>query len=325
MARGLFSPAEVTALREHGMDLVTNRSDEVCEGGSVDRGPPDPLKHYPRILQPHLKDTTSRRFLLAPRLRVLLTELHGEEPVAVQTMICFKPPGGRGQALHQDQRYLQVSPGTCVAAWLALDDCDPDNGGMRVPSRAATGWTCSARSPATPSARSRRRPSRCRGGAPVDVVMKAGDVLFFLGDVIHGSEPNITRDRFRRVIVGHCATGDARQILSWYAGAMSSTSCRRRWGVSKRGPLRGVVHGEFAFTSTVNQALPPLSTRTTARERAACPGRLPSRPRPVSPRNGRERQRRTSRRVRAAGPRRRLGRGRQRIEKVSPVWAYLQW
>ena len=44
----------------------------------------------------------------------------------------FKPPGSRGQALHQDNYYLRVHPGTCMAAWLALDDCDDANGCMQV-------------------------------------------------------------------------------------------------------------------------------------------------------------------------------------------------
>ena len=40
--------------------------------------------------------------------------------------------GARGQALHQDQAYLRVQPGTCMAAWLALDRCDEENGCMQV-------------------------------------------------------------------------------------------------------------------------------------------------------------------------------------------------
>ena len=47
-------------------------------------------------------------------------------------MLYFKPPGAKGQALHQDNFYLLVEPGTCIAAWIALDDADQDNGGMLV-------------------------------------------------------------------------------------------------------------------------------------------------------------------------------------------------
>ena len=47
-----------------------------------------------------------------------LTGLLGNEPYAAQTMVYFKPAGSRGQALHQDNYYLRVHPGTCMAAWM---------------------------------------------------------------------------------------------------------------------------------------------------------------------------------------------------------------
>ena len=47
-------------------------------------------------------------------------------------MVYFKPPGARGQELHQDQFYLAVEPGTCVAAWIAIDRCDAENGAMMI-------------------------------------------------------------------------------------------------------------------------------------------------------------------------------------------------
>ena len=82
--------------------------------------PNDPLATYPRIMQPHRWDETSLQWLIDLRLNDWLTNLLGQEPYAVQTMFYFKPPGARGQALHQDQFYLRVDPGTCVAAWMAV-------------------------------------------------------------------------------------------------------------------------------------------------------------------------------------------------------------
>ena len=37
---------------------------------------------------------------------------------------------------------------------------------------------------------------------PVPVTMKAGDVLFFNGSLVHGSFPNTSADRFRRSLIG---------------------------------------------------------------------------------------------------------------------------
>ena len=72
------------------------------------------------------------RYMLDPRLHPALHKLIGEEPVAVQSMFYFKPPKARGQELHQDNFYLRVKPGTCMAAWIAVDDVDAENGGMKV-------------------------------------------------------------------------------------------------------------------------------------------------------------------------------------------------
>jgi ectoine hydroxylase-related dioxygenase (phytanoyl-CoA dioxygenase family) len=50
--------------------------------------------------------------------------------LAANCMFYYKPPGSRGQAMHQDNFYLLVEPQTCVAAWTAINDADPENGGM---------------------------------------------------------------------------------------------------------------------------------------------------------------------------------------------------
>src|SRR4051812_16392737 len=131
LARGLFSPEEVDRLREHYMALRAAGSYPGDTAG-VEAGSADPLKRFPRMIHMHRWDETSLRWLTDPRLNEWMTALLGREPYAVQTMLYFKPPGARGQALHQDQFYLCVQPGTCMAAWLALDDCDEENGCLRV-------------------------------------------------------------------------------------------------------------------------------------------------------------------------------------------------
>ena len=92
----------------------------------------DILKRFPRMMHPHRVNDTALRYLLDPRLGAILDDLFGEEPLAAQSMLYFKPAGARGQALHQDNFYLKVDPGTCIAAWVALDPADRENGGLEV-------------------------------------------------------------------------------------------------------------------------------------------------------------------------------------------------
>ena len=40
-------------------------------------------------------------------------------------------------------------------------------------------------------------------------------MLFFNGQIVHGSFPNTTTDRFRRALVGHYIEGHARRVASF--------------------------------------------------------------------------------------------------------------
>jgi len=123
VVRGLFSPDEAAYYRAHYMTL-RRRGSYPGDLAGADATSTDPLKRYPRMIHMHRWDDVTLRWLLDDRLNRWLTGLLGREPYAVQTMLYFKPPGARGQALHQDNFYLRARPGTCIAAWMALDQCD---------------------------------------------------------------------------------------------------------------------------------------------------------------------------------------------------------
>ncbi len=211
----LFSPAEGETYREHFMRL---RAQGTYPGDfdGVDLTSEDPLKRFPRMIHMHHWDNLSLQWLLDPRLRDSLTALMGAEPFAVQTMLYFKPAGARGQALHQDQFYLRVQPGTCIAAWLALDPCDEDNGCMQVvPGTHTLPVLCTQPADTQASFTDVTVPLP-PGQSPVPVRMQAGDVLFFNGQLIHGSFPNSSTDRFRRSLIGHYIAGEAQKVGGFY-------------------------------------------------------------------------------------------------------------
>lgn len=212
---GLFSSQEVAQLRDHFMRL---RSEGARPGdfAGVDLSSADPLKRFPRMIHMHRWDTISLRWLTDPRLNACLTGLLGREPYAVQTMLYFKPAGARGQALHQDQYYLRVQPGTCMAAWLALDRCDEENGCMRVVPGSHT-WPllCPIEADTSQSFTDVTVPIP-EGTASVPIEMEAGDLLFFNGQLVHGSYPNRSEDRFRRSLIGHYIVGEAEKVGEYY-------------------------------------------------------------------------------------------------------------
>src|SRR5690606_14172671 len=78
------------------------------------------------------------------------------------------------------------------------------------------------------------------GMEPVPVIMSAGDVLFFNGQLIHGSFPNTSRDRFRRSLIGHYIVGDAEKVAKFYHPVLRMDGSVVELGVSEHGGPCGV-------------------------------------------------------------------------------------
>ena len=219
--RGLISPGEIAQIRATFMDAAADGPVEGLSDLPRSGAANDPLSRFPRMMHPHKHEDKAvgrlaMRYMLDPRLRPILADLFGEEPFAVQSMFYFKPPGARGQDLHQDNFYLRVKPGTCMAAWVAVDDADADNGGMMcVPQTSMLDIACPEPSdPALFFTTEHVEPPA--GLEPQMMELKAGDVLFFNGSVIHGSTPNTSADRFRRSLIFHYVPESTREISHWY-------------------------------------------------------------------------------------------------------------
>ncbi|MBI1295758.1 phytanoyl-CoA dioxygenase family protein [bacterium] len=240
VARGLFSQEEVARYREHFMALRESGVAYPGDSAGVDIGSADPLKRYPRMIHMHRWDQLSLDWMLDERIGHWLTAFMGTEPYAVQTMLYFKPAGGRGQALHQDQYYLKVQPGTCMAAWLALDDCDEENGCLQVvPGTHELPVLCTVEADTSQSFTDVTVPL-AEGMEPAPVLMKAGDVLFFNGQLIHGSFPNSSKGRFRRSLIGHYIVGDAEKVAKYYHPALRMDGSEVRLDIAEGGSECGV-------------------------------------------------------------------------------------
>ena len=224
VARQLLAPTEIQEIRETFMTAAQNGPveglSEMRHGGS-EYSAVDPLNFYPRMMQPHRHDEHAAgrlalRYLLDKRIANVLRLLLDEEPIAAQTMFYFKPPGARGQDLHQDNFYLRVKPGSCIAAWIAVDDADAENGGMMcVPGTGDLEIACPEKAdPARFFTTEHVEPPV--GKSPEMVKLQAGDVLFFNGSVIHGSYPNTSKSRFRRSLICHYVPQSCVEISKGY-------------------------------------------------------------------------------------------------------------
>ncbi|NGP45244.1 phytanoyl-CoA dioxygenase family protein [Bacillaceae bacterium SIJ1] len=213
--RGLFSEEDVKRIH----DLFEEISHQTIPGHfepdfSAEQN--DPLKRYPRVMHPHRFNEVARDYMLHPGVFDVLEDLYAEDVLAAQSMFYYKPPGSKGQALHQDNFYLKVQPGNCVAAWTAIDDVDEENGGLLVvPQTNEDEIVCPELADRSESFTHHYvKPPEGKKAVPVN--MKAGDVLFFNGNLIHGSYRNKTKDRYRRAFICHYANGSAEEISKHY-------------------------------------------------------------------------------------------------------------
>lgn len=183
----------------------------------------DILAQYPRFIHPHRRrgnpaGEIAFQYLMDERiLSVLRDALGGEEVYGGQSMYYFKPPGARGQSLHQDNKSLHVYPDTCIAVWIAMDDADEDNGGLVVvPGSHTSEIICKLVPADSEKSWSAETISLPPCYAPLQTRIKAGDALVFHGHLIHGSPPNITTDRFRQALIFHYIPQASQKVNAFY-------------------------------------------------------------------------------------------------------------
>lgn len=211
----LFKPEEIGEIDDTFMEMskapIPNCFDPVMDDHST-----DPLKRYPRMLHPHKVSPVAMKYMMDARVFDILHDLYGKEALAAQSMYYFKPPGSRGHALHQDNFYLKVQPGTCIAAWTAVDDTDEENGAMLVvPQTNRDPLVCPDQADEKESF-TKHLVKVPEGKKAVLAAMGKGDVLFFNGSVIHGSYRNRTRDRFRKAFICHYVEDTTEKIGRYY-------------------------------------------------------------------------------------------------------------
>ncbi|MNI38914.1 Phytanoyl-CoA dioxygenase (PhyH) [compost metagenome] len=215
IVKGLFSPEHLDEIEET-FEAISHESIPGYFEPNLDKDSSDPLKRYPRVMHPHRFNETAKKYMLHQPVLEILEDLYEEEALAAQSMFYYKPPGSRGQALHQDNFYLRVEPGNCIAAWTAVDAADEENGSLLVvPKTSQYEIVCPEEADESESFTNHFvKPPKDQKAIPA--VMDKGDVLFFNGNLIHGSYRNKSKDRFRRAFICHYANGSATSINANY-------------------------------------------------------------------------------------------------------------
>lgn len=271
----LVSEGEINELRQHTLDLMQGRLPEQqkamrhrdtgrdtgltsqdLEMPPEDLSPEEKARYFLRLHMLHRKLQLHERFMLHPRVLDVLEVLIGPDVTALQTMLFIKPPGKPGQGWHQDSYYIPTHPDTLCGAWIAIDDCDEQNGAMWF----AKGSGTEPIYPPCPevgygfgdqlvgditfvkgvSDADDQKNMLTRVAAKYDQVLasaRAGDTVFFNGHVLHRSKTNWSADRFRRSFVTHYC--NARSFTQWGAEDRAETAV----GDLLRDPATGMTNG----------------------------------------------------------------------------------
>lgn len=179
----------------------------------------DPAQRQLRAMHPHRYSEKAKGWGLHPRVMEVLAVLLGQPALMAQTMYYFKPPGAKGQGMHQDNFYLLAAPATCIAAWTAIDPAAVDNGCLWVVPGShrhdihcpkivpGETWNHYGDSHINPFPREAK---------PVPVTVPRGATMFFNGQLIHGSGPNRTSDTARRTFIGHYVNEGTQSLSKYY-------------------------------------------------------------------------------------------------------------
>ena len=197
---GLFGATTAQQMIEHYMNRRAEGPKSGDSGGTTDH-PEDPNHQYPRMINMHNWDALTGEWAMQETMLELVERLIDDKPVLRQTMLYFKPPGGRGQALHQDEQYITIEP--LIGVWVALDKSDKSVGQMIVVPGSHKRGLLQVEAADTAISFTNVQSVMPEGVKEFYVDMEPGDALFFDGKTIHGSYVNETHNRWRRSFICH--------------------------------------------------------------------------------------------------------------------------
>lgn len=186
-------------------------SDPMPDWAKVD----DDKRFSLRMFNPHQHDSFSLQMMKLPVVRGALAQLMDDEAVGVQSMYFFKEPGSPGQAAHQDFYYIKDDPMTMIAAWIAMENVDIENGCLWViPGTHKMGLL--PHGAVKNLAEHEAWTDETEGidlTEEIPVEMEKGDILFFHELLIHSSRRNRSTDRWRRSYVCHYIRQDRKSVV----------------------------------------------------------------------------------------------------------------
>ncbi|MBL4885995.1 MAG: phytanoyl-CoA dioxygenase family protein [Planctomycetaceae bacterium] len=199
----IFSDEEICTIREYFDDLLKRT---IAKGGDS----------Y-SISSAHLKHGPVWDLLNDQRIIDCVADLLGENVIGWGShFFCKMPHDGKAVAWHQDSSYWPLSPSKALTVWLAIDDVDMENGGMKfiAGSQNYGHMTYRESSAEEHNVLNQTIDDPEQYGKLVENPLRAGQISIHSDLLLHGSDANDS-DRRRCALTLRYAAADVQAHLGW--------------------------------------------------------------------------------------------------------------
>lgn len=200
--------------QEHGYYVLKSvLSPEECSRyiEEADKIQAQKKSNYVPLMNIDRENEALRALMKHPKVVDVLELLQGGPVSGLQSMLYYKAPGSLGRDLHQDNHYAQAAYGKYLGTWIPLMDADRENGGLIVYPGSHKEDLLGIREDEARQATNEAGFKNDRGFM-CDIPEKyelqyaetpAGSCVFIHGNLVHGSEENISESRYRYVYACH--------------------------------------------------------------------------------------------------------------------------
>lgn len=159
-------------------------------------------------MMPHRTHPLYLKALRHPKIVSSITQAVSGIPAGLQTEFFYCRPGTRGFGRHQDNFFVEAPAGAFASAWCAITDVDVENGALIVwPGSHKEGLLPVQKVAITlnnqwqdPNANNEETVVPAQY-IPISMPVKRGSVLYIHSFLIHASNPNTSKDRWRQVLL----------------------------------------------------------------------------------------------------------------------------
>jgi hypothetical protein len=214
-ADGFLTPEEVAQYREQGFLVPRFRLDDEdfarvkADVLALIEAHPEGLADA--IIQTHMPQPpgvpTLMPFCLRPEILNMVESLDGPDLMLWNASIFHRPAAQGGYSpFHQDGEYWPIDPRATTSVWVAMTDCRPDSGCLRlipgshkhIARHVDAGYAVGFSKNLAPDAYDETD--------AVDIVLAPGEMVLFDIDMIHGSHRNDSGEDRTGLVLRYCPT-----------------------------------------------------------------------------------------------------------------------